>query len=108
MATSIEEVSFRLCCAAGVTLAGSLFSAMYACSASSTMHPFEPHPLDVRERDDALLVSATLSSDDAALLTGLALGFDTGFVATAYWQPCCCRGAASRPAAAAVARERRK
>jgi hypothetical protein len=32
--------------------------------------------------DDALLVSATLSTDDAALLTGLARSaFDAGFVA---------------------------
>jgi DHA2 family multidrug resistance protein-like MFS transporter len=40
------------------------------------------NPLTFESLDDALLVSATLSSDDAALLTGLARSaFDTGFVA---------------------------
>ena len=83
MAASIEEVSFELGGAAGVTLAGSLLSAIYAWSASLSMPArLSLNPLTFESLDDALLVSATLSSDDAALLTGVARSaFDTGFVA---------------------------
>lgn len=83
MAASIEEVSFELGGAAGVTLAGSLLSAIYAGCVSLTIPPrLGLNPLTFESLDDALLVSATLSTDDAALLTGLARSaFDAGFVA---------------------------
>ncbi|MGZ9706155.1 MFS transporter [Pseudomonas sp. GNP013] len=83
MAASIEEVSFELGGAAGVTLAGSLLSAIYAWSTSLTIPPrLGLNPSTFESLDDALLVAATLPSDDAALLTGLArAAFDAGFIA---------------------------
>lgn len=83
MAASIEEVSFELGGAAGVTLAGSLLSAVYAWSTSLTIPPrLGLNPLTFESLDDALLVAATLPGDDATLLTGLArAAFDAGFIA---------------------------
>ncbi|AUZ49063.1 MFS transporter [Pseudomonas orientalis] len=83
MAASLEEVSFELGGAAGVTLAGSLLSAIYAYSASQMIPPWLAlNPMIFESLDDALVVAATLAPEDAAMLIGSARSaFDAGFVA---------------------------
>ncbi|RBH58900.1 MULTISPECIES: MFS transporter [Pseudomonas] len=83
MAASIEEVSFELGGAMGVTLAGSLFSAIYAYSASLMIPSWlTRNPAAFESLDDALVVAETLSPEGNAMLTTLARSaFDAGFVA---------------------------
>ncbi|AZF10308.1 MULTISPECIES: MFS transporter [Pseudomonas] len=83
MAASLEEVSFELGGAAGVTLAGSLLSAIYTYSASQTIAPWLAlNPMIFESLDDALVVAATSSPEHVTMLTELArAAFDAGFVA---------------------------
>ncbi len=82
MAASLEEVSFELGGAVGVTLAGSLLSAIYAYS-TGLMIPswLSRNPMTFESLDDALKVAETLSPEGAAMLTAFARSaFDAGFV----------------------------
>ena len=82
MAASLEEVSFELGGAVGVTLAGSLLSAIYAYS-TGLMIPswLSRNPMTFESLDDALKVAETLSPEGAAMLTAFArAAFDAGFV----------------------------
>ena len=83
MAASLEEVSFELGGAAGVTLAGSLLSAIYAYSASQMIPPWLTRdPMVLESLDDALGIAKTLSPEGAGMLAGLARSaFDAGFIA---------------------------
>lgn len=83
MAASIEEVSFELGGAVGVTLAGSLLSAIYAYSAGVVIPPWlTRNPATFDSLDDALVVAETLSPEGAAMLRAFARSaFDAGFVA---------------------------
>lgn len=83
MAASIEEVSFELGGAVGVTLAGSLLSAIYA-NAAGVMIPawLTRNPATFESLDDALVVAETLSPEGRAMLSAAARSaFDAGFVA---------------------------
>lgn len=83
MAASIEEVSFELGGAIGVTLAGSLLSAIYAYSAGVVIPSWlTRNPLTFESLDDALVVAETLSPEGSAMLSAFARSaFDAGFVA---------------------------
>ncbi|MGH2423562.1 MFS transporter [Pseudomonas sp. C 49-2] len=83
MAASIEEVSFELGGAVGVTLAGSLLSAVYAYSAGVVVPSWlTRNPATFDSLDDALVVAETLSPEGAAMLRAFARSaFDAGFVA---------------------------
>ena len=81
MAASIEEVSFELGGAIGVTLMGSILSAVYA--ASMVIPAGMQVPAMVSDSlDEALIAAEGMSTESAATLTALARGaFDQGFVA---------------------------
>lgn len=83
MAASIEEVSFELGGAVGVTLAGSLSSAIYAYSAGLMIPSWLTlNPATFESLDDALVVAETLSPEGRAMLSAFArAAFDAGFVA---------------------------
>ena len=83
MAASIEEVSFELGGAIGVTLAGSLLSAIYTYSAGVVIPSWlTRNPLAFESLDDALVVAETLSPQGSAMLSASARSaFDAGFVA---------------------------
>lgn len=83
MAASIEEVSFELGGAVGVTLAGSLLSAIYAYAAGIVIPAWQTRdPRAFDSLDDALVVAENLSPEGAAMLTDSArAAFDAGFVA---------------------------
>jgi DHA2 family multidrug resistance protein-like MFS transporter len=83
MAASIEEVSFELGGAVGVTLAGSLSSAIYAYSAGLMIPAWLTlNPATFESLDDALVVAETLSPEGRAMLSAFArAAFDAGFVA---------------------------
>ena len=81
MAASIEEVSFELGGAIGVTLMGSILSAVYA--ASMIIPAGMQVPAMVSDSlDEALIAAEGMSTESAATLTALArAAFDQGFVA---------------------------
>jgi DHA2 family multidrug resistance protein-like MFS transporter len=83
MAASIEEVSFELGGAVGVTLAGSLLSAIYAYSTGLVIPSWlTRNPTAFESLDDALVVAETLSPEGSTMLTAFArAAFDAGFVA---------------------------
>lgn len=83
MAASLEEVSFELGSAAGVTIAGSLLSAIYAYSAGRVIPSWlTQNPMTFESLDEALKVAETLSPEGAVMLTAFARSaFDAGFVA---------------------------
>ncbi len=81
MAASIEEVSYELGGVVGVTLMGSLLSAVYA---GSLLLPagLEVSPLAYDSLDEALLIAESLPAEPASLLGTLARkAFDSAFVA---------------------------
>lgn len=81
MAASIEEVSYELGGAMGVTILGSLMSAIY--TATLIVPEGLPLPLFVRDSlDEALIAAANLPAMEAAHLISLATAaFDRAFVA---------------------------
>ena len=81
MAASIEEVSFELGGAIGVTLMGSILSAVYA--ASMVIPAGMQVPAMVSDSlDEALITAEAMTTESAATLTALArAAFDQGFVA---------------------------
>ena len=81
MAASIEEVSFELGGAIGVTLMGSILSAVYA--ASMVIPAGMQVPAMVSDSlDEALIAAEGMSTESAATLAALArAAFDQGFVA---------------------------
>lgn len=82
MAASIEEVSFELGGAVGVTLAGSLLSAVYAYVAGVAIPSWlTRNPLAFESLDDALVLAETLPAESAAMMTAFARSaFDAGFL----------------------------
>ncbi|MBD9461087.1 MFS transporter [Pseudomonas sp. PDM05] len=82
MAASIEEVSFELGGAVGVTLAGSLLSAIYAYAAGVAIPTWLTRdPVAFDSLDDALVVAETLAPEGRAMLIAFARSaFDAGFV----------------------------
>lgn len=81
MAASIEEVSYELGGALGVTLMGSILSGVYA--QSLTVPDGVPQAAMARDSlDEALIVAEGLSADMASTLTHLAkTAFDAGYAA---------------------------
>jgi len=81
MAASIEEVSFELGGAIGVTLMGSILSAVYA--ASMVIPAGMQVPAMVSDSlDEALITAEAMTTELAATLSALArAAFDQGFVA---------------------------
>src|SRR5690606_9161451 len=81
MAASVEEMSYELGGALGVTLMGSLLSAVY--SATLLLPAAADLPATVRDSlDEALLAAESLPRDQALLVGELARNaFDGGYVA---------------------------
>jgi DHA2 family multidrug resistance protein-like MFS transporter len=82
MAASIEEVSFELGGAIGITILGTMLAGIY--SAMLVLPPGPSLPPSVPEGiDQALRVAATLPADDARRLTAAVHGaFDTAYLTT--------------------------
>jgi MFS transporter, DHA2 family, multidrug resistance protein len=81
MAASIEEVSFELGNALGVTIFGTILSAFY--TASLVLPAGKNIPIIARDSlDEALLAAQSLSAEDASILTKLASqAFENAYVA---------------------------